>query len=1249
MNPFIIDTGAKERNGLLAEFSSTTYAPLPTFTSIETVSRGFRLVQSGVTPDIRPWDEIDMSTIGLEVGISNADLAPTAGTWSLSFNGDSTGLTALAYNITASALQTALNANPAIAAAGGVTVSQSGRNYTVIFNTAGNQPLFAATATTLIPPSNVYVQVYQNGSSTVREIQSLRVEQRPLAYQNTWTVTTAGAIAASSVVSGTAAIAAVQQVSITGDPYGGSWSLTWPRPEVCSFSFSANTAAKQKFTVIPLANTSHALNNTFFDCQDDAGTVRVWFDSSSTGTAPPTPTGGRLIEVNITNGDTAAAVATAIQSTLDGDSAFVASILTGITITVEAASAGTRTSGPVDGTTATGFTFSTVTQGTAGVLSGAVMLIYDQNGSVGVWLNTGSLATPTEAASARRQIPVTIAAGDSANTVATAVQTAIDADAEFSATVSGNLVTITDAQGGARATQASVAVGEDYIGAATVTPGDSLTVTVPWDVTSDVLEDLLNNEWLVTLNRTSTTSIYTFTGTSNGARSTFTVSANTLVWAKYYAGDLSLNTFGMQEAFNATTADSISAVFEARMTPSGGSPQTILRLFVTVFRSVLDSQLTASTPAVPSAVTLTGDITGTGTSSIATTAATALITGKTADASPDGAADYVLTYDASANALKKVLLDDLPGGGTGDVDGPAGATDNAFALFDGTTGKLLKNGTVLSISGTVTPTAASAGVTLRDSSATYNLKLENTDTPTADRTLQISLNDGTRQLYLGASLTVPAAPGADRLFFWDHSSLATAWLTLGTNLSITGTTLNAAGGVSDGDYGDIVVSSSGTVWTIDDAVIFPQMFADATWGDLSVSSGLVTIDAGAVTFAQFQDISTSGGQGTLLGQTPGGAGAMVEIAIGAGFSFSGATIINDIISQCSNVDNAMLRANAPGGGGAGLQNSALILSDETAYSSQYYIAITAAGAQTNNHIAFAPKGTGAFILGPAPNGGATTGGNNRGTYAIDLQLERSSATQVASGSAAITVGSRCTASGTGALAMGYASSAGTSYAISIGNGCSSNALDGSVAVGNGCSASGYHAVAVGASCTASNTATVSVGLNCTASANTSFAIGNGSTATATATGAMGSAAASSRQGMISFAAGAFSAGGDAQAMFYVQRIQTTSTTPTLLRSDGSSVNFTIPSNKAITGYIEVIAKQASSANVCSYAITFTAVNNGGTSTLPQSSVTVLYESNAAADCTIAVDDATDSIQITWTAPDANTWRVVATGYCTEVA
>lgn len=68
----------------------------------------------------------------------------------------------------------------------------------------------------------------------------------------------------------------------------------------------------------------------------------------------------------------------------------------------------------------------------------------------------------------------------------------------------------------------------------------------------------------------------------------------------------------------------------------------------------------------------------------------------------------------------------------------------------------------------------------------------------------VALSDGGT----GASLS---DPGADRILFWDDSANSVAWLTPGTNLAITGTTLDASGsggGTIDIDDGSTTVPSA---------------------------------------------------------------------------------------------------------------------------------------------------------------------------------------------------------------------------------------------------------------------------------------------------------------------------------------------------------------------------------------------------------------------------------------------------------
>lgn len=90
------------------------------------------------------------------------------------------------------------------------------------------------------------------------------------------------------------------------------------------------------------------------------------------------------------------------------------------------------------------------------------------------------------------------------------------------------------------------------------------------------------------------------------------------------------------------------------------------------------------------------------------------INGLTADATPDGTADYVATWDASASTHKKVLLNNLPGGGSGNVATDAiwdAAGDLAVGTGANTAARLAigTEGQVLTVSSGAVAWAAAAG------------------------------------------------------------------------------------------------------------------------------------------------------------------------------------------------------------------------------------------------------------------------------------------------------------------------------------------------------------------------------------------------------------------------------------------------------------------------------------------------------------------------------------------------------------
>lgn len=207
-------------------------------------------------------------------------------------------------------------------------------------------------------------------------------------------------------------------------------------------------------------------------------------------------------------------------------------------------------------------------------------------------------------------------------------------------------------------------------------------------------------------------------------------------------------------------------------------------------------------------------------------------------------------------------------GGSGDVVGPSSATDNAFARFDATTGKLLQNSVVTcSDTGAVTgiDDLTLAGSIMMDALETVDGRDVSVDGSTLD-TLVINAvtaaapfatdelllrSDGTGKGAQASTIAVTDAGAVSGI-----TSLSASGAITGSNLSGTNT-------------GDQTITLTGNVT------------------GSGTGSFAATIANNAVTYAQMQDTSAPS---VLLGRGDSGAGDPQEIALGANLTMAGATL-----------------------------------------------------------------------------------------------------------------------------------------------------------------------------------------------------------------------------------------------------------------------------------------------------------------------------------------------------------------------
>lgn len=131
---------------------------------------------------------------------------------------------------------------------------------------------------------------------------------------------------------------------------------------------------------------------------------------------------------------------------------------------------------------------------------------------------------------------------------------------------------------------------------------------------------------------------------------------------------------------------------------------------------------------------------------------------------------------------------------------------------------------------------------------------------------------------------LPSAVAASRLMGRGSASGAGDFqeISLGSGLTMTGTTLSATGtggGLSDADYGDITVSGTGTVMTIDAGVVTYAKLQNA-------SAGNVVLARAAATSGSYSEVALAASR--LLGR--GSTGDIAAISAGAGLAISGTTL-----------------------------------------------------------------------------------------------------------------------------------------------------------------------------------------------------------------------------------------------------------------------------------------------------------------------------------------------------------------------
>ena len=269
---------------------------------------------------------------------------------------------------------------------------------------------------------------------------------------------------------------------------------------------------------------------------------------------------------------------------------------------------------------------------------------------------------------------------------------------------------------------------------------------------------------------------------------------------------------------------------------------------------------------------------------------------------------------------------------------------------------------------------------------------------------------------------------------------------------------------------------------------------------------------------------------------------------------------------------------------------------------------------------------------------------------------------------AVSIGYQAVAAKTESIALGKGYSGGTSsFAAQITNNTSSYGATGNysiamgqlskatqtngVAIGRQCSSLSSEGVAIGNASSVYSSKGVTIGSTNSVLGNNGVGIGTSTYVSATYGMAFGFQSRAFQQSQFAFAAGNFASFGDAQGSMYILRCATTDATPTVLTTNGgASANFNqieVQTDQCLTFDGTITAMQNGAQSYASWRIEGLLVNDGGTTTVANSAITVI-DNQSSWGLTLTADNTNNALAITFTGEAAHNIRTVANIRTSEV-